>query len=70
MLYAKNLPAWERIARVAMGIVSLVYAGMNWGASSLAVGLGILGAILAMTGMIGFCPMCAMAGRKLNKGDR
>lgn len=67
MFYSKNLPTWERILRIIMGIMSLVYAGMNWGASELAVGMGIMGAVLAMTGMIGFCPMCAMVGRKLNK---
>lgn len=67
MFYAKNLPNWERTLRVIMGIMSLAYAGMNWGTSGLAVGMGIMGAILAMTGMVGFCPMCAMVGRKLNK---
>lgn len=68
MFYAKNLPTWERILRVIMGIMSLAYAGINWGGSSLAIGMGVMGAVLAMTGMIGFCPMCAMVGRKLNKG--
>lgn len=67
MFYTKNLPTWERILRVIMGIMSLAYVGMNWGGSSLAVGMGIMGTVLAMTGMIGFCPMCAMAGRRLNK---
>lgn len=67
MFYVKNLPNWERILRVIMGIMSLAYAGMNWGVSGLAVGMGIMGAILAMTGLMGFCPMCAMVGRKLNK---
>lgn len=67
MFYVKNLPTWERILRVIMGIMSLAYAGMNWGVSGLAVGMGIMGAILAMTGLMGFCPMCAMVGRKLNK---
>lgn len=67
MFYTKNLPTWERMLRVIMGIMSLAYAGMNWDGSSLAVGMGIMGAILAMTGMIGFCPLCAMVGRKLNK---
>lgn len=67
MFYVKNLPNWERILRVIMGIMSLAYAGMNWGVSGLAVGVGIMGAILAMTGLMGFCPMCAMVGRKLNK---
>ena len=67
MFYVKNLPNWERILRVIMGIMSLAYSGMNWGVSGLAVGMGIMGAILAMTGLMGFCPMCAMVGRKLNK---
>jgi Protein of unknown function (DUF2892) len=42
---------------------------MNWGSSGLAVGLGVMGAMLAMTGLVGFCPMCAMVGRKLDKGQ-
>ncbi|HJV25960.1 MAG TPA: DUF2892 domain-containing protein [Aromatoleum sp.] len=67
MFYVKNLPNWERIIRVIMGLMSLAYAGMNWGGSGLAVGLALMGAVLAMTGLFGFCPMCAMAGRKLNK---
>ena len=68
MFYTKNLPTWERTLRAIMGILSLVYVGMNWGVSGLAVGMGIMGAVLAMTGIIGFCPMCAMVGRKLSKG--
>ncbi|MBS0576863.1 MAG: DUF2892 domain-containing protein [Proteobacteria bacterium] len=68
MFYVKNVPQWERVLRIAMGIAGLAYAGMNWGASMLAVGLGVMGAMLAMTGLFGFCPMCAMVGRKLDKG--
>ena len=67
MFYAKNLPSWESIIRVIMGIMSLVYATMNWGGSNLAVGMGVMGVLLAMTGMIGFCPICAMVGRTLRK---
>ncbi|WP_321790318.1 DUF2892 domain-containing protein [Burkholderia pyrrocinia] len=67
MFYVKNVPNWERALRVIMGLMGLGYAAMNWGGSGLAVGLGIMGAILAMTGLVGFCPMCAMVGRKLDK---
>lgn len=67
MFYVKNLPTWERILRVVMGVMSLAYAAMSWGGSPLAVGMGLIGAVLAMTGMFGFCPMCAMVGRKLKK---
>ncbi|WP_410171372.1 YgaP-like transmembrane domain [Aeromonas jandaei] len=28
---------------------------------------GVMSAILSMTGLMGFCPMCAMVGRKLDK---
>lgn len=67
MFYAKNVPAWERVLRSVLGVLALAYAAMNWGSSGLAVAVGIVGAMLAMTGMIGFCPMCALAGRKLKK---
>jgi len=68
MLYVKNLPNGERIIRVIMGMLGLAYAGMNWGGSSLAIGIGLMAAMLAMTGLFGFCPMCAMVGRKLDQG--
>lgn len=67
MFYIKNVPGWERIIRIAMGLMALGYAVMSWGASGLAVAMGIMGTMLAMTGVIGFCPMCAMVGRKLRK---
>lgn len=68
MFYVKNLPSWERILRVAMGLMALAYAVMNWGTSGVAVGSGLMAVVLAMTGLFGFCPMCAMVGRKLDKG--
>ncbi|MBS0212046.1 MAG: DUF2892 domain-containing protein [Proteobacteria bacterium] len=68
MFYVKNVPNWERGLRILMGAAGLGYAGMNWGVSNLAVGIGAMGAILAMSGLMGWCPMCAMVGRKLDKG--
>ena len=67
MFYVKNVPNWERILRIVMGLMALGYAAMSWGAP-LAVGAGVMGAVLSMTGLFGFCPMCAMVGRKLDKG--
>ena len=67
MFYVKNVPNWERVLRVVLGMMALAFAAMNWGVSGLAVGMGIMGAMLAMTGLFGFCPMCAMVGRKLQK---
>lgn len=67
MFYVKNVPNWERILRIVMGAMALVFAAMNWGTSNLAVGTGIMGAVMAITGLVGFCPMCALVGRKLGK---
>ncbi|MBN8757901.1 MULTISPECIES: YgaP family membrane protein [Variovorax] len=68
MFYVKNVPGWERALRIVMGLASLAFAFMNWGTASVAVAAGLMGAVLALTGLFGFCPMCAMVGRKPGKG--
>lgn len=65
MIYTKNVPGWERVARITMGVIGLVFAALNWGGSAMAVGVGVMAAMLALTGLVGFCPMCAMVGRRL-----
>ena len=67
MFYTKNVPTWERALRIVVGLLGVGFAAMNWGVSSLSVGLGIMGAGLALSGLFGFCPMCAMVGRKLDR---
>jgi hypothetical protein len=67
MFYVKNIPNWERVLRLIAGVIALAFAAINWGTSSMAVGAGIMGSVLAMTGSVGFCPMCAMVGRRLNQ---
>ena len=66
MFYVKNLPSWERALRIIMGLMALGFAFMSWG-SPISMGAGIIGAMFAITGLFGFCPMCAMVGRKLEK---
>lgn len=67
MFYTKNVPGWERVLRSVIGIAGIGFAIVSWGGSMLAVSAGIAGAMMAMTGLFGFCPMCAMMGRKLTK---
>ena len=66
MLYVKNLPLWERLLRTGAGASILVYAYMNvdgvMGWFIMATGVGT-----AVTGIFGFCPACAMAGRRLDR---
>ncbi|MBI3432467.1 MAG: DUF2892 domain-containing protein [Hydrogenophilales bacterium] len=69
MFYVKNLPGWERWLRVGGGVVMAVYALMSVagivGGLLVAAGIGT-----ALSGVLGFCPMCALAGRRLAKRAR
>ncbi len=61
--YVKNVPTGERAVRVGVGLggaaaaVLLVPGVLGW-----ALGVGVAG--LALTGLVGYCPMCALVGRK------
>jgi hypothetical protein len=71
MFYRKNLPGWERAMRSVGGAVMIAYGlfGMPGlpGTSGTMAGYLIAGtgAVAILTGFFGFCPMCAMVGRKL-----
>jgi len=71
MFYRKNLPGWERVMRSVGGVVMIAYGlfgmpglpGMSGAmAGYLIAGTGV---VAILTGFFGFCPMCAMIGRKL-----
>ena len=68
MFYRKNLPGWERAMRTVAGIAMIGYGlfGLS-GTSGATVGYLIAGTgvVAILTGFFGFCPMCAMVGRKL-----
>ena len=72
MFYRKNLPGWERVMRTIGGVVMVAYGllGMPGSACSMPGTMaGYLiagtGAVAVLTGFFGFCPMCAMVGRRL-----
>ena len=59
--YRKNIGGLHQAVRVAVGIVMAVAAPVYLtGAAAWLVTLG--GAGFAVTGLVGYCPMCAMAG--------
>jgi Protein of unknown function (DUF2892) len=71
MFYRRNLPGWERAMRTVGGVVMIAYGlfgmpGLPFMPGTMA---GYLiagtGAVAILTGFFGFCPMCAMVGRKL-----
>ena len=65
MLYVKNVPTWERALRIlaAIGLVAWgVWGGAGpWGWAALAAAAG-----LSLSGLLGFCPACALVGRRLS----
>jgi len=69
MLYVKNVPPVERVIRVLMGVGLLAGAVLWLGPNTKGWVVGALGLMAAMSGLIGWCPMCAMAGRKLDAGQ-
>jgi hypothetical protein len=64
MVYWKNMGATERWARALAGAALLAGAYLLFGATTRALLLGGAGAMLALTGAVGFCPACALAGRR------
>ena len=66
--FVKNLPGWERLLRVLVSVagalvaLALLPAPASWLMAGSAAGFGL-------TGLIGFCPACALAGRRLRKQE-
>lgn len=67
VVYVKNVPNWERAIRFLMGVMLLVAAIAIFGYSWLSLGIGVIGVMALMTGLIGFCPACALAGRRIDQ---
>ncbi len=67
MLYRKNLPTWERTTRAIAGIamVACGYLAPGLGGTPAGLIVAAIGVITLLSGLVGFCPACAMVGRKL-----
>ena len=64
MFYRKNVGSKECLVR-AVGGVLMAAGSLAWlGATPLGLVLAASGAGLALTGLFGYCPACAMVGRK------
>ncbi len=65
MLYRKNLPGWERAVRTLGGVGMIAYGLMAISGTISGYVIAGAGAVAILTGFFGFCPMCAMVGRRL-----
>lgn len=67
MLHVKNLPAAERGPRIVAGVAAILGGVACFGSAPMGRALGLMGAMAATSGVIGFCPACALAARRLSK---
>ena len=64
MSYRKNMGSREGWARVIGGALIVACSLAQIGLTPLGSVLAMTGVLTALTGLLGFCPACAMAGRK------
>jgi hypothetical protein len=65
-----NEAGWDRVLRVAAGVV-LLYVG--WSAlsgSTLGIALGIVAFLPLLTGILGWCPAYSLVGIHTRRDDR
>lgn len=70
MLHRKNMGFRESWARVIGGALIVACSLTQVGLTLLGLVLAVSGVLMALTGLIGFCPACGMAGRKSLEGSR
>lgn len=64
MLYRKNLPNWERGARLAAAVAIIACGFYGFGFSLAGYAVAAAGVLTSLTAIFGFCPACSVIGRK------
>lgn len=64
MLYRKNIYAWEQWSRIVLGLALVVIGIFGPPGGWIGWLIAVSGAGLGVTGIFGWCPACAMIGRK------
>ena len=70
MFYRKNMGSKESLARVIGGALIVACSLTQIGLTLIGVVLAASGVLTALTGLIGFCPACAMSGREPLEGPQ
>ncbi len=60
-MFKINEASWDRIVRAVVGAALLVLALVGVVTGGLGILLGAVGAVLLVTGTVGFCPLYAVA---------
>jgi hypothetical protein len=64
LFYRKNVPGWERLVRVVAGIAMIVCGMLAFPGTPIGYLIACAGVVTLITGFVGYCPACAVAGRK------
>lgn len=64
MFYRKNVGGIERLARMLAGLSLAISGFVMFGSTPLAWVAALSGLFTMGTGLLGFCPACAVAGRR------
>lgn len=64
MFYRKNLLAWQQVVRLVLGAALIGVGFTGWLPAPWYYVAMALGAIIAVTGAVGYCPACALVGRR------
>ena len=68
MFYPKNVPDWERGIRIILGIVLIAITVLQQPFGLIgAIVLIVSGVAMIATGFVGWCPACALVGRKIKQ---
>ena len=59
-----NLPTWERAARIIGGLAVGAAVAGGWTTGTVTWVALATAATLVLTAFVGFCPACAMVGRR------
>lgn len=70
MIHAKNAFPLERLPRVLAGLALAVFGLIGLKETPLGYVLAASGAVAVLTGFAGFCPVCALAGRRIGENAR
>lgn len=69
MIYRKNIYRWEQWARVGLGVTAVI-GGLYFVPVSVfgyaALGVGV---VMVTTGLLGWCPACALVGRRIRGSE-
>ncbi|MFT3811278.1 MAG: DUF2892 domain-containing protein [Micropepsaceae bacterium] len=62
-MFKRNLPAWERRARTIAGLAMVAGGLIAFPADPVGYIIAAAGAGAVLSGLMGYCPACAVMGR-------